>query len=144
MIKYLFIFLFSVVFVGASPTSDALKARILNTIISGVEHTKVLKIWSDNKKITEALYNMKKYKIVLTCKEADIIILEKKENLSSLCLNRNIFVLNYNLLTEIPQSFGAFFWKKGRPNIVFIESRLEKRGLHLSNKLTPYIEERVW
>jgi hypothetical protein len=52
--------------------------------------------------------------------------------------------LDYYLLDKIPQSFGAFFWKKGRPNIVFIKPRLKQQSLELSSELKPYIEEQVW
>jgi hypothetical protein len=47
-------------------------------------------------------------------------------------------------LKEIPKSFGSMFWKKGRPNIVLIESRIKEQKISISKELEIYIEERIW
>jgi len=104
----------------------------------------ILRIWSDNDAINDAFIMAKEQQVVSTCNAADIIILEDEKALPKSCLDGNIFVLSYELLNKMPQSFGAFFWKKGRPNIVFIESRIKAHGLILSDSLIPYVEERVW
>lgn len=44
----------------------------------------------------------------------------------------------------MPQSFGALFWKKGRPNIVIIAPRAKERAIEISQKLNEYVEEKIW
>ena len=55
-----------------------------------------------------------------------------------------IFALNYNILYDFNNAFGAFFWKKGRANIVIIEPRAKKLNILISKELEEYTEERVW
>jgi len=128
----------------ASNASQKIKAQILEKILSEISINKEMKIWSDDKTTLENFRNNKKFKIVKNCMDSNTIILKHKKNLDKRCLDKNIFVLSYSLLNQLPQSFGSFFWKKGRPNIVLIKSRLQKRNINISNKLEPYTEDRVW
>ncbi len=136
--------LFTTILLYAGSSSNEIKYAILNKIVSGIVQNDTLRIWSDNEAINDALRSTELYQVVPTCDAADIIILENEEFLFKSCKKGNIFVLSYELLNKLPQSFGAFFWKKGRPNVVFIESRIEAQGLILSDRLTPYVEEKVW
>ena len=144
MKKLLAALLFPTALLFAGDGSGGLKMEILKKIVSGIENGEKMKVWSDDPRIMTAFREPKLLDVVDGCMEADIVILEKKENLPKECLSRNIFVLSYKLLIDIPESFGAFFWKKGRPNIVFIESRVRENTLELSEELMPYMEERVW
>ena len=103
-----------------------------------------MKVWSDEEVVKKSFLSFSKFEVVSDFEEADLIII--KNNFASLdkYKNKHIFVLDYNLLSKIPNSFGAFFWKKGRPNIVFIKSRLDEQKLQLASELEPYIEEKVW
>ncbi len=125
-------------------SSTNYQVKILEKIISEISIDKKIKIWSDNSKILTQLKNNKKYHVVNSCKDATIIILEDKKNLIDDCNVKYIFVLNYKLLIDLPRSFGAMFWKKGRPNIVIIEPRIEAQNITISKGLEPYLEERVW
>ena len=118
--------------------------RILEKILSEISIDKELSVWSDNKMIIDELKNNQQLNTSNSCEDADILILQKKENLTDRCKSKCIFVLNYNHLSEIKQSFGALFWKKGRPNIVIIEPRLKKQNITISKNLEPYLEEKVW
>jgi len=55
-----------------------------------------------------------------------------------------VFVLDYNLLSKIPESFGAFFFKKGRANIVLLAPVLKKQNIKVSKALDEYVEEKIW
>lgn len=103
-----------------------------------------MKVWSDNKSILKTLKENNNFKTTNNCKDASIVILQDQKKLTKECATRAIFVLNYELLSEIPQSFGALFWKKGRPNIVIIKSRIKAQSIQVSNDLKPYLEEKAW
>lgn len=141
--RLLLISFLSVLLLSASDVNHQ-QVRILEKIITEISIDKEISVWSDNKIILDELTRHGKLKITDNCTDANILILEKKENLINECKSKHIFVLNYNFLTNIPQSFGALFWKKGRPNIVIIESRITTQNIRVSKNLNPYLEEKVW
>jgi len=126
------ILLICVTFLIASP--DKITAKIYENIMNNLSHNP--KIWTDNYNLKNIL---KKYSnLDLTNKNsANIYILNKKiENIN----NKIIFVTNYKLLKDINNSVGAFYWKKGRPNIIFIKERLDKNGIKIPFEYKNYIE----
>ncbi|MEA2111181.1 MAG: hypothetical protein U9P71_03930 [Campylobacterota bacterium] len=140
--RILLLSILSALLLSASDTNHQVK--ILEKIVSEISINKQVKIWSDDKEILYALKNSKKFKTVTECYRASFIILKEKKNLSKVCDSVHIFVLNYKLLSDIPQSFGALFWKKGRPNIVIIEPRIQRQNIQITTNLKPYLEEKVW
>ena len=141
MKKYLFLLL--VLTLPLLADIDA-EMKILDYIVKNINNNSWHKIWSDDAKIEHAFGELG-YDAVSNAKDADLIILKEASSLKDeKHIKGKVFVLNYDLLDEIPQSFGAFFWKKGRPNIVFIAPRVENEHLKLSQELQEYEEERVW
>ncbi|MFA5454792.1 MAG: hypothetical protein WC272_05685 [Sulfurimonas sp.] len=143
--KAIIITLFLAILSSASENKDAIRAQIIEKILSNVSMNEVITIWSDNKELIAEFKKNSNLITTVNCEKATIIVIENKENLhGDACKNKPIFVLNYNLLKDIPNSFGAFFWKKGRPNIVIIEPRIESQNIKVSKELNAYIEEKVW
>ena len=118
------------------------EAKILHYIVQNINNNTIHKILCDDAKLQENFKELG-YTIVKDAKDADLIILRNKHKFSK-NVKGKVFVLGYELLNEIPQSFGAFFWKKGRPNIVFIAPRVKKEHIQLSKELQEYEEEQVW
>ncbi|MCK9455231.1 MAG: hypothetical protein WCY51_00395 [Sulfurimonas sp.] len=123
-----------------------IKAQILEKIFSNIHVDSGVTLWCDNKHLLEELKKSSYLIITDECAVATIIVVESRESIENdeNCKNKPIFVLNYELLKNIPESFGAFFWKKGRPNIVIIESRALFQNIRLSKELESYKEEKVW
>ncbi|PHQ65129.1 MAG: hypothetical protein COB99_05750 [Sulfurimonas sp.] len=142
--KLLLTLIFFVTVTFASDSSDNLRIQILEKIISDISVNEETKVWSDNKNILNTLKSHNILNTTDNCEDATIIILQEYNNLITQCSSRAIFVLNYKLLSDIPQSFGALFWKKGRPNIVIIKSRIKAQSIQVSNDLNPYLEDKVW
>jgi len=128
----------------ASDSSDKLRVKILETIFSEITIDEKLRVWSDNKNILSEIREHDKFETATSCNSANIIILEYKENLQESCSSKCIFVLKYNLLSDIEHSFGALFWKKGRPNIVILEPRVKSQSIIITKDLEPYLEDKVW
>ena len=124
--------------------SDKLRVDIVKNIVLGIKNSEPMTVCSDDVKIMKAFHSSEKFKVVDDCNDAKLIVLSKKPNLPKDVRNKHIFVLDYDLLNEIPESFGAFFWKKGRPNVVFIKPRIQKHSLKLSANLKPYVEDKIW
>ncbi len=142
--KKLIIFLLLSLTLFASESDEKIRVQILEKILSGISIENEIKIWSDEKELLSAFKRYTNYKISENCENSTIIILSNKNNLNYNCKNKNIFVLKYNLLFDIPQSFGSLFWKKGRPNIVLINPRIKKKSIKISKNLEAFLEEKVW
>jgi len=78
--------------------------------------------------------------IVKNCKIADIVILSTIKDIPSLCKDKILFGTRYTHLKD-KRVIGAFFWQKGRPNILFYRDRLEKRYIKLDASFDKYIEK---
>ncbi|OHE00510.1 MAG: hypothetical protein A2513_06815 [Sulfurimonas sp. RIFOXYD12_FULL_33_39] len=136
--------LFLILVTSASEQKYAIKAQILEKVFANISIGKDFIIWSDNKELLFELKKSKNFTTSINCENATMIILEDKKNLEKNCINKPIFVLEYNLLSEVSQSFGAIFWKKGRPNIIILSPRAKKLSIDISQKLNEYVEEKVW
>ena len=128
----------------AFDNSGSIKTEILEKVITGISIKQTLNVWSDNDNILAQLKEHNRLNTAQNCKDASIVILEDKKNLAKECVSKHIFVLNYQLLSDVPQSFGALFWKKGRPNIVILKPRINAQAIKVSNALKPYLEDKVW
>ncbi len=141
--KILFLSILSALLLSASSVTHQVK--ILEKIISEILVKKQITIWSDDKDILAQFEDNNRFKTTKNCKNATMIILrDKKQLLSSGCSQSHIFVLNYELLSDVPHSFGALFWKKGRPNIIILEPRIKAQEINISKNLKPYLEEKIW
>ncbi|QFR43783.1 hypothetical protein CVO_01960 [Sulfurimonas sp. CVO] len=136
--------LFLIITVFASENKHIIKTQILEKIFTNISIQDELIIWSDNKNLLFEFKESTSLKTSSTCEDSSLIILDKKQNLKKSCYKKTIFVLDYSLLKEIPRSFGAMFWKKGRPNIVILKPRIKEQSIKVSNKLDKYIEEKIW
>ncbi len=140
--RILLLSILSALLLSASNVSHQVK--ILEKIVSEISIDKQMRIWSDDKEIIFEIKRNNKLLTTKNCQNATLIILKDKKNLPNICKNIHIFVLNYKLLSEIPKSFGALFWKKGRPNIVIVKPRIKAQNIKITNNLRPYLEEKIW
>jgi hypothetical protein len=119
---------------------DEIESRILTELISSICEKKVLKVYTDSQKIKKRLKN-NNIEFKDRCLDVDVAVLKFK---NEQCLQIPIITLEYDLLKFYPQSVGAFFWQKGRPNIVFIAPRLKQHHIKLNADFDPFIEETLW
>ena len=78
--------------------------------------------------------------IVTECTKADIVILSTTKNIPSECKEKILFGTRYSHLKN-SNVIGAFFWQKGRPNILFYQDRLEQNSIKLDSSFDKYIEK---
>jgi len=83
------------------------------------------------------------FKLGKNCNESNFVFIKKNIEDKNLCLNENklYFTNNYKKLLSNNKYFGAFFWSKSRPNIVFIKNRLMKHKITLPNSYKQFIED---
>lgn len=118
------------------------KRKILSFIVDNVSITQKKIIYSDNQELLKDI--ARNTQTVTKCQDATLLIIQEVQKISPECLEKTLFVLDYDSLEKLPTSFGAFFFKKGRANIVFIRPRLKKENIIISHKLDDYLEEKIW
>ena len=80
-----------------------------------------------------------KFNIVNRCDDADVVLVSYQKDISPECEKKVLFGTRYQTLLKEP-TVGAFFWQKGRPNILFYKSRLQKQSIRLSKDFQKYID----
>ena len=79
--------------------------------------------------------------------ESDIILITNKSTLNTI-LKRNdtdksvkkpiLFVTNYRFLKDSEDIVGAFYWRKGRSQLLFIKKRLKEHNIRLPEAYQNY------
>lgn len=125
-------FLITILFILSTPTlaqqdPQYIEVRLLEKVLSDMfDSSKVFVCLYD----TNKAQTIKKYsdKIIITdCQNAQIILTDKHipEN------SKPVFVLNDELLRTLKNAIGGLYWKKGRPQLIFLEDRLDKFNIKL-------------
>ena len=141
MRKLIFSFLVSItVFAG---NAELLKASLFSLIVELLSNDDgYTEIYLDAPQYNSIKKYVKKFKFTNDCLSADIIFVDRIENLPPECQDdKKIFVTKYSEYRKHRSKVvGAFFWQKGRPNIIFNKERLEYFGIKLPAKYDKYIE----
>ena len=116
-----------------------LKAQILSTIAHALIDKDSLNVCLDDKDLESPKKYAKSLKFV-SCSKADIVFTSKTKDINMKCKTGLVFATSYYLYRHSPMVVGAFFWQKGRPNIIFRKKQLEKLGIKLPREFSKYVE----
>jgi len=139
MKKILLFILFSLL-LHASDQSYELK--IYDSIFSAIFPQKdTVHVWCDSQAKKDLLQDSKKLALVTQKNHADILLISQEKNISKKYL---FFVTSYKMLQRHEErTLGGFYWKKGRPNILFFRQNLQKNRIDLPTSMQKYIEEEL-
>lgn len=113
--------------------SASSESKIIKLIFDSLYGGDVSIYTKDSKKVD--IINEAGFKLVDSCSQADIVYSSKK---LKGCNNKPLFTDNFKVFSKNKNAIGAFYWKKGRPNILFLKPRLDKFNLTLPLKLKKY------
>lgn len=118
-----------------------LEAKILANIAKSSMKEDVFLYIPNISKLEEEIYS-KYLNLSKTCEEANFVFL-KNDSVADKCNSSNklFFTNNYQRLLKQKRYYGAFFWNKSRPNIVFVKKRLKKEGIDLPKNYIQFIED---
>jgi len=135
LIKIIFVFLI-ITTVNAGDIKKA--SSIFNMVIKNITHKHAPKVY-----LHVEIESIKKYpknlKITTRCSDADVVVLSTVKYIPSTCKDKILFGTRYSHLKNT-NVVGAFFWQKGRPNILFYKKRLDKYNIRLGSGFDKYIE----
>ena len=135
--KYL-VFIFSYTLLNAN--SNQYEVELYNKVLPSIFTKKPITVFVD-KETKALLKESKKFKIVNKC-DAKVVLLIGKNftNLSTLCRHKPQFSTSYKSFKNDINSFGAFYWRKGRPQIRFQQEVIDRYNLRLPDSLQKYIK----
>ena len=119
-----------------------LEAKIISNIANASIQDEIKlfipKITDSEKRIYSKFFTLSN-----TCEDSNFIFIKRPIDIDILCQSQDkiFFTNNYQRLLDKKKFFGAFFWSKSRPNIVFIKDRLEENNINLPNSYSQFIEE---
>jgi len=131
---FLILFLVSTIYAG----DLKLASNIFEKIILAISHDTKPKIYIYTHIEAIEEYS-EKFNLVNSCEDSDIVILSSVKKIPSRCSSKLLFGTRYKHLKN-KKVIGAFFWQKGRPNILFYRDRLEKNNIKLDSSFDKYIE----
>ena len=116
--------------------------KIYATLLHNFFPTKQsIKVWIDDTQKEEMLLSLPIVKTVKNIKNADILIVKKDRKLPK---KKLIFAINYLIFKYYKKNaIGGFYWKKGRPNILFLRQNLSKHHIRLPAKFDEFVEDRL-
>lgn len=108
----------------------------------------MVSVYTEDSEIRNVFVLSKRITLTNKLENADIILITNEEVLEKV-LHRGIgnkailFGTQYRLLKSSQKIVGAFYWKKGRSQILFIKERLNAHHIHLPPKYKEYIVENL-
>ena len=138
MRKIILLLLFSLVLFAKNDTFELrIYEQVLHALFPGKT---IVRVWSDSPQKKRLFAQLKGFQLTSNPKNADFLLVTKSEKLNAKGV---VFVTSYHLLKRFKENaIGGFYWKKGRPNLIFLRPNLQKRGFHLPHSFQKYIEDR--
>jgi len=116
-----------------------IKAHIFAKIAHEFIDKEVVNIYTDDKSLLKTKGIIPTLKFT-TREESDIVFLSKEEDIDCEGTTKYIFSTSYKMYKSSKDVIGAFFWQKGRPNIIIKLSMLKKLDIELSQEFQKYVE----
>ena len=130
----LFVFFFNVAY-GSANYELQLYEKVLPSIFLQTP----LRIFVENKDIRVLLEKSDKFEVTNSCDSTVVVVIGKKfSQLTKECQDKPRFTTNYKSFINDSKSFGAFYWRKGRPQLRFKQDVLNRYNLKLLDGLEKY------
>ena len=113
------------------------KAKILSKIAHELVKKDIVNIYVEDKDLekTKGLVPSLKY---TSYDEADIVFISEIDNIAK--NKKYIFSTSYYVYQKNSNVLGAFFWQKGRPNIIIKSKKAESLNISFSPSFQKYVE----
>jgi len=135
MKKILFIWL---LLVSVLLANNNYELKIYEKVLPTIFIDTPIKVYVD-KRIKELLQESDKFEILTRCDDkVELIVGKNFKNLPLECREKPLFATSYRWYKKHPNSLGAFYWRKGRPQIRFKKDTFIKYNLSLPHGLQKY------
>ena len=117
LMKRAFVLFLSVWLVGwASILEESLQSqkKFFYDLFSALFSKRYVRVYIANKRYRKIFEDPHYFIVEYKCQRSDLVIGFSKE-----CTKTYHFVFSYEDFKKDPLAFGAFYWKKGRPQLIF-------------------------
>lgn len=127
---------------SAEITKSSIETQIIDKITVSMFPNQKVTVWGETAYHKNIIQKSTQILPADHSTNATVLIVSKKipENIAS---NAVIISTEYSLLAKDPRIVGAFFWQKGRPNILFIRERMQNANIVLGHEFDKYIEDEL-
>lgn len=111
------------------------EVKLLEKVLSDITQKQLMYVCIYD---SEKIQYIQKYctKIHITnCEKADVIISDREIPYN----NKPVIALNEEILKKLKNAIGGLYWKKGRPQLIFLEDRLKKFDIQLPSEYNRFI-----
>ena len=120
-----------------------LKSQIILSIAHLATDKNIVNIYVDDPTFLDIFENKKDIKRAKDCFKADIIITKDSKNIQKECKKKEMNIIStaykdYKQNRDI--DFGAFFWQKGRPNMLINSKIIKERNMNIPKSYYRYLD----
>jgi hypothetical protein len=130
-LKKFAIFLTAMVFLFAE---DSMELQLFEKLFSKLFNKKTVFVYT-KPKYSKIFEDSKVIKLTKSCKKADLQFGVYDKNCT-----KPAFVLDYYIYKKHPDILGAFYWRKGRPQLRLRKKVIKKYNLHISKDFEDFLE----
>jgi len=103
-----------------------------------------IKLYTENKEYATIFNQAEHFLLVDKAEDADIILITSTHEIErlkdkTLAKHTILFTTRYRLLKSYDDIVGAFYWRKGRSQLLFIKERLESHDIKLPQNYSKFI-----
>ena len=111
--------------------------KLYEKILPTLFHNRPIKLFVDNEtKII--LKHSDIFHIVDYCDNDTVVLVGNFRSIPKGCKDNPLFATSYRSFKDNENAFGAYYWRKGRPQLFFKESILNKFNVQLPKSLKKY------
>lgn len=123
--------------------------KVYHGIFSALSSKPSIVVYTNDKEYKEIFQTSKRIFISNEVEKADIVLITNEATLKSVLkrikVNRGnsktpiLFVTNYHFLEKSDDIIGAFYWRKGRSQLLFIKKRLNQQFITLPEEYQKFM-----
>jgi hypothetical protein len=124
-------------------SETAVAAKIIDKVVASMFHTdKSIQARGYTQQHNDIITHSKTMRLVSKIEDAKFYLVDLKIP-DSIPENTILFSTDIEIFYNDERVIGAFYWQKGRPNLIFLRERLERYGVRLSDEFKDYIEDEL-
>jgi len=116
--------------------------KFYHHVLDALFNKDIVSIYVDDDIYKNVFSYSDKIKTVVKMEKADMVLITNDAVLQKALLLRKkplLFATQYDYLSKSQDIVGAFYWKKGRAQLLFVKDRLLDKGMTLSDEYQKYL-----
>lgn len=114
--------------------------KMYHGIFSALSSKTMISVYTTDPEYRKVFTSSKRISLAKKPEDSDIILITNRSTFRSILKRRKVndnaknpilFVTDYHYLKDSKDVVGAFYWRKGRSQLLFIKKRLEQHSIQL-------------